>query len=128
MRLLLDTHVVLWAMAETSRLSGTARGLLEDPSNTLYCSVASLWEIAIKANLNRPDFRIDLLRLRASLPDAGIDELAVIGTHIEALLLLPDHHKDPFDRILVAQAQAEPMRLLSSDRILLDYWDGVIPV
>ena len=125
MRLLLDTHLLLWAVAGSDRLSAAARVLLENPENQLFCSVASLWEIAIKTGLRRADFEVRLPPLRKALARMGIEELAVLGSHTEQLLQLPAHHKDPFDRMLLAQSMAEPLVLLTNDELLLQYWDGV---
>lgn len=125
MRILLDTHILLWSVAQSDRLPPAARELLEDMENSLYCSVASLWEIAIKTALARPNFVVDLHKLRQALGRVGIAELTVDGTHTETLLRLPPIHKDPFDRMLVAQSMAEPLVLLTNDAILAEYWDGV---
>ena len=125
MRILLDTHLLLWAVAASHRLPPAARGLLEDASNEVYCSAASLWEMAIKTALGRADFQVDVRRLRTVLPDMGIRELPVTGRHTESLTELPPIHRDPFDRMLVAQSMAEPLILLTNDAILAQYWDGV---
>lgn len=128
MRLLLDTHLVLWAVATSNRLPTRARELLEDASNEVYCSAASLWEIAIKSALRRADFDVDLRLLRAALPEMAILELPVDGRHVEQLATLPPIHKDPFDRLLIAQALAEPLILLTSDAALVAYGEGVLVV
>lgn len=125
MRLLLDTHVLLWSVAQSDRLPDAARALLEDTDNTLYCSTASLWEIAIKVMLRRADFAVDVRKLRQALAKTGIAELPIDSRHTETLLQLPDLHKDPFDRMLVAQSMAEPLVLLTNDVQLAGYWDGV---
>ncbi len=125
MRILLDTHVLLWAVAQSSRLPQDARRLLEDPDNVLFCSTASLWEIAIKAGLGRKDFKVDIPALRKALAEMEIEELPVQGSHAELLPKLPAIHKDPFDRMLVAQSMAEPLVLLTNDAVLAGYWDGV---
>lgn len=125
MRILLDTHVLLWSVAQSDRLPVAARELLEDMNNSLYVSVASLWEIAIKTTLGRHDFVVDLHKLRQTLSRMGIVELPIEGTHAEALMQLPPFHKDPFDRMLVAQSMAEPLVLLTNDTVLAEYWDGV---
>ena len=125
MRLLVDTHLLLWAAARSRRLSREARQLLENPRNDVYFSAASLWEIAIKLALRRADFRIDLGRLRSVLPEMGFQELPVTGVHAERLASLPPLHKDPFDRMLVAQAQSEPLVLLTNDTALAGYGDLV---
>lgn len=125
MRLLLDTHVLLWSVAQSDRLPDAARALLEDTDNALYCSTVSLWEITIKAALRRADFEVDVRKLRQALVRMGIDELPVEGRHAEALMQLPPVHKDPFDRMLIAQSMAEPLLLLTNDAMLTEYWDGV---
>ena len=121
MRLLVDTHLLLWTAARSRRLPREARTLLEDPSNELYHSAASLWEIALKAGLRRADFVVDVPLLRAALSRMGFLELPVTGAHAEHLLLLPPHHKDPFDRMLVAQSLSEPLILLTNDGQLAEY-------
>ncbi|WP_112313034.1 type II toxin-antitoxin system VapC family toxin [Pseudogemmobacter bohemicus] len=128
MNLLLDTHYLLWVAARPDLLSTRALALIEDPANRLWFSVASLWEVSIKRSLERPDFRTDAGTLRAGLLAAGYEELAVEGRHILALSTLPPLHRDPFDRILVAQAAAEGMRLLSADSAVLDYGGPVLQV
>lgn len=125
MRILVDTHVLLWAVAQSSRLPADARDLLEDTSNTLYCSTASLWEIAIKSALRRQDFDINLREFRLALETMEIEELPVLGQHTEAVVGLPAIHKDPFDRMLIAQSMTEPLVLLTNDAALAQYWDGV---
>lgn len=125
MRILLDTHILLWAVAQSSQLSAEVRALLEDADNLLYCSTASLWEIAIKSGLRRPDFEIALPALRHALAQMDIEELPILGNHTEQLLKLPLLHKDPFDRMLVAQSMSEPLVLLTNDSLLAQYWDGV---
>ena len=125
MRILVDTHVLLWAVTQSSRLPADARDLLEDTGNTLYCSTASLWEIAIKSGLRRQDFDIDLRKFRQALETMEIEELPVLGQHTEAVVSLPAIHKDPFDRMLIAQSMTEPLVLLTNDAVLAQYWDGV---
>ncbi len=121
MTFLLDTHLILWAALDADRLSATARKLLSDPENELFFSVASLWEIAIKSSLNRPDFHVDSRVLRRELLGHDYNELQVTGEHVTAVLDLPAIHKDPFDRILVAQALAEGIALLTSDHRVKKY-------
>jgi PIN domain nuclease of toxin-antitoxin system len=125
MRLLVDTHLLLWATARSHRLPREARQLLENPRNDVHYSAASLWEIAIKLALRRADFRVDLGRLRSVLPEMGFQELPVTGAHAERLASLPPLHKDPFDRMLVAQSQSEPLVLLTNDSALAPYGDLV---
>jgi PIN domain nuclease of toxin-antitoxin system len=121
MRLLLDTHVLLWAVAASRRLSKAARGLIADPENDVFYSAASLWEIAIKVRLGRGDLRIDVEELLAVLPEAGFAELPVRGLHALALVGLPEIHRDPFDRMLIAQALTEPLVLVTNDEVLSRY-------
>lgn len=126
MNILLDTHYLLWAAARDQLMSKAADSLINDPANTLWFSVASLWEVAIKRSMDRPDFRTDPGTLRAGLLSSGYLELAVESRHILGLATLPPHHRDPFDRLLVAQAAAEGMRLLTADRRLADYGGPVL--
>ncbi len=125
MRLLVDTHLLLWAVARSRRLPTEARKLLENPANDVFYSAASLWEIAIKAALRRADFRIDLALVRPALAGMGFSELAVSGAHAEKVAGLPLIHKDPFDRMLVAQSLHEPLILLTNDSVLAAYGAGV---
>jgi PIN domain nuclease of toxin-antitoxin system len=121
MRLLLDTHLLLWSIASSRKLPKEARALLEDTENEVFYSTASLWEIAIKSALRRSDFRVDVGALYAALPEAGIAELPIRGVHAVALTTLPDIHRDPFDRMLVCQARTEPLVLLTNDEVLARY-------
>ena len=121
MKLLLDTHVLLWAAGPLNRLSRAARKLLDDPQNELIFSSASLWEIAIKRALGRDDFQVDTRLLRRGLLDNGYSELAITGAHAVALDLLAPLHKDPFDRILIAQAMVEGITLLTADPLVAQY-------
>ncbi len=125
MRLLLDTHLLLWAAAKSRRLPKAARPLLEDPANEVFFSAASLWEIVIKSALRKEDFSIDVAVLRPALAEMGLGELAVSGAHAERLATLPPVHKDPFDRMLVAQSLAEPLLLLTNDAVLGKYGESV---
>ncbi|MFY9629135.1 MAG: type II toxin-antitoxin system VapC family toxin [Methylocystis sp.] len=121
MKLLLDTHVLLWAAGAPERLASDIRTLLDDPDNQPIFSAASLWEIAIKKSLGRGDFIVDARALRHGLLDNGYSELAVSGEHAVAVDALPPIHKDPFDRILVAQAIVESITLLTADAIVAQY-------
>lgn len=121
MILLVDTHLLLWAAAQPQKLSKTARQVLEDPDAQLWFSAASLWEVAIKRGLRREDFRVEPRRLRRGLIDNGWRELAVSGEHTIAALTLPPIHKDPFDRMLLAQAQVEGLTLVTSDKVVARY-------
>jgi PIN domain nuclease of toxin-antitoxin system len=118
---LLDTHLLLWAAASSGRLSPEMRSLIEDPQNEVYYSAASVWEIAIKSALRREDFRLDLALLHSSLPVMGLTELPVRAEHAVGVTQLPPIHRDPFDRLLVAQSIVEPMVLLTNDGVLARY-------
>nr|WP_163503403.1 type II toxin-antitoxin system VapC family toxin [Halomonas socia] len=121
MNLLLDTHVLLWAAAEPEKLSADAEELITDSTNRLYFSAASLWEVVIKNSLQRPDFHADPHLLRRGLLDNGYSELSISAQHTLGVARLPLIHKDPFDRILVAQAEAEGFLLLTADALVAQY-------
>jgi PIN domain nuclease of toxin-antitoxin system len=121
MRLLLDTHILLWGAIEPERLSRAASALIESPDNEMVFSALSIWEVAIKTGLGRADFRIDAGILRRGLFDNNYAELAVTGAHAAALAGLPPIHKDPFDRMLIAQAAVEGLILLTSDETIAKY-------
>jgi PIN domain nuclease of toxin-antitoxin system len=124
-KLLLDTHLLLWAAGETAKLSRTARALIEDEANVLLFSAASLWEVVIKRGLGRADFQVDARRLRRGLLDNGYLELTVSSLHAISVDTLPALHKDLFDRILIAQAKAEGVAFLTVDRTLAPYGEPV---
>ena len=121
MKLLLDTHLLLWAAGEPQRLSKQARTLIDNPDNELLFSAASLWEVAIKRGLGREDFKVDARLLRRGLLDNGYNELPIISDHVVASESLPLIHKDPFDRILVAQATVEGVLLVTIDSLVSQY-------
>lgn len=121
MRLLLDTQLLLWAAGMPTRLSTQARALIVEPSNSLYFSVVSIWEVAIKRGLRRPDFQTDPARLHLDLLASGYRELLLRSEHAIAVDSLPRIHKDPFDRILVAQAESDGFVLLTADLVLARY-------
>ena len=121
MKLLLDTQILLWAAGQPERLSAAARRQLNSPKNQLLFSAASLWEIAIKSSLGRDGFRVEPRLLRRGLLDNGYTELPVTSEHAVNIDNLPDLHKDPFDRILIAQALAEGVTLLTADAQLARY-------
>jgi PIN domain nuclease of toxin-antitoxin system len=125
MRLLLDTHVLLWALSGDRRI-GKARALILDQANSVAISTASYLELAIKTSLGK--IAVDLPQIREAVMASGFDELPITGAHTELVAQLPWHHKDPFGRILVAQALAEPMRLLTADAMVARYSDTVILV
>lgn len=119
--LLLDTHLLLWAAGMPDRLPRSARALIEDAANTPAFSAASLWEVVIKAGLGRDDFRVEPRQLRRGLLDAGYRELPVNSEHAIAVGRLPPLHKDPFDRMLIAQAETEGAELLTVDPMVAQY-------
>jgi PIN domain nuclease of toxin-antitoxin system len=121
MKLLLDTHLLLWAAGEPGKLTRAAKKLLSDPNNDLLFSAASLWEITIKRSLGRSDFRVEPRLLRRGLLDNGYLELPITSEHALATETLPSVHKDPFDRILVAQAMVEGITLLTVDSLVAKY-------
>ena len=121
MKLLLDTHLLLWAAGMPDRLPAEARRLMDDPENEFFFSAASLWEIAIKHELGRDDFKADARLLRRGLLDNGYSELPIGSEHAVAIDGLPPIHKDPFDRMLVAQATVEGITLLTSDAEVARY-------
>lgn len=125
MKLLLDTQVLLRAAGQPERLSSSARRLLANPSNDLLFSAASLWEITIKHALGRPDFRVQARVLRRGLLDNGYVEVPVTGEHAVNVASLPPIHRDPFDRLLLAQALCEGVTLVTADAQLARY-DGPI--
>jgi PIN domain nuclease of toxin-antitoxin system len=120
-KLLLDTQILLWAAGEPRRLSAATRKLLNDPRNELLFSAASLWEIAIKKTLGREDFRVEPRLLRRGLIDNGYTELPVTSQHAVNIDSLPPLHKDPFDRLLLAQALSEGITLVTGDAQLARY-------
>jgi PIN domain nuclease of toxin-antitoxin system len=121
MKFLLDTHLLLWAANEPQRLSAKALRLLSDLENELFFSAASLWEITIKNGLGRADFVVNARLLRRGLLDNQYGELAITSAHAVFVDTLPSLHKDPFDRILVAQATVEGFTLLTADALVSQY-------
>ena len=121
MKLLLDTQILLWAAGQPEHLSRAARKLLQDSDNELLFSAASLWEIAIKRGLGREDFRVEPRLLRRGLLDNGYTELAISSQHAVSIDTLPPIHRDPFDRLLLAQALTEGITLVTSDEQLALY-------
>jgi PIN domain nuclease of toxin-antitoxin system len=121
MKLLLDTHLLLWAAGEPNRLSAAARKLISNSANELLFSAASIWEVAIKRGLGRKDFQANPRLLRRGLLDNGYTELPILSDHVVAIDNLPPIHKDPFDRLLVAQASVEGITLLTADSVVAQY-------
>ena len=115
MKLLLDTHLLLWAAGDPKKLSLKARRLIADTDNELTFSAASVWEVAIKRTLGRVDFQVDSRLWRRGLIDNGYLELPIFSSHVVGVGSLPSIHKDPFDRLLVAQSLVEGITLLTSD-------------
>ena len=126
MNLLLDTHVALWAITDSPRLSASARTLILAPRANIWISAASIWEIAIKHALGRGDIPVSSEEAMTYFRASGYRFLAFEPEHAMAVANLPSHHQDPFDRLLVAQAQVEPMRLLTADRLVARYSDTII--
>lgn len=115
MRLLLDTHILLWALTRHRRLNAQTRALLTDPANQVLFSAASIWEIAIKARLGRADFSVHPDEIARVARVSGFQELPVRSNAAALVADLPLHHRDPFDRLLIAQAMAEGMPVVSAD-------------
>lgn len=121
MNLLLDTHLIVWAMGTPERLPVGLAAMLETTDNTPIFSVASLWELVIKQALGRPDFNLHVPRLRRSLLETGWQELPIEAHHAMAVAALPPLHRDPFDRLLLAQANSEGLLLITADQQLSAY-------
>jgi PIN domain nuclease of toxin-antitoxin system len=128
LKLLLDTHILLWAAGVPERLPEAARSRLRAPENSLFFSAASIWEIVIKLALGREDFQVDPYRLRKMLVVHGYTELPVTAEHALKVVTVPTLHKDPFDRLLVAQARAEGMVLVTADSAVAQYKESVMAV
>lgn len=128
MNLLLDTHVALWAITDSPKLPKKARELIESPKSSVWISTASVWEIAIKHALGRGDMQVSSQDAVRYFRESGYRFLPVEAEHAMAVEDLPGHHQDPFDRILIAQALVEPMRLMTHDPMVALYSDTVIEV
>lgn len=128
MNILLDTHVALWAIADSPKLVKKARELIESPRSTVWISAATIWEIAIKHGLGRGDMPVSAPDALRYFQQSGYRFLPVEPEHAAAVGELASHHADPFDRILVAQAIVEPMRLITHDPIVARYSDTIIEV
>lgn len=126
MRLLLDTHVALWAIADDERLSSRARNLISDPENEVHVSAASVWEVAIKHALSRKRMPVGGAEAQGYFDMAGYLPVGISAEHAAAVERLPSIHADPFDRILVAQSLVEPFRLLTHDKTVARYHDSII--
>jgi PIN domain nuclease of toxin-antitoxin system len=125
---LLDTHILVWAASSPDRLSDKALEVLSSEHNDLIFSVASIWELTIKARLGRPDFKVDAALLQRGLIEAGYSELPISGLHALAVADLKGMHRDPFDQMLLAQAHVEGMTLVTSDRVLATQEGSIMAV
>jgi PIN domain nuclease of toxin-antitoxin system len=122
MKLLLDTHVLIWLVEGTDNLSQAARQAIEDEDNSLHLSIVGLWEMTIKTSLGKLQLKIPLDRIMESyIIPSGIEILPIHFDHLLVLRDLPLHHRDPFDRLLISQAQSEELTLVSSDGFFGDY-------
>lgn len=128
MNLLLDTHIALWAITDSPRLSPQARDLIQAARTTVWISTASVWEIAIKHALGRGDMPVSGKDAVRYFRESGYLFLPIDVDHALAVESLPAHHQDPFDRILIAQALIEPMRLLTHDPVVARYSDTIIEI
>ncbi len=128
MRLLLDTHIALWAIRDDEQLSVRARALIADPDNAILVSAATIWEISIKHALKRADMPIAGLDAIGFFREAGYELIPISATHAGLVAALPPHHGDPFDRMLIAQARAESAQLLTHDRVITKYGAWVTQV
>lgn len=115
MNYLLDTHILLWALIDPDKVPGPMRRVIEDTGNRVWFSAASIWEIAIKHSLGREDFPVEPAMIWKAARQTGLEELAVTAEHSVGVGGLPWLHRDPFDRLLVAQARTGGMKLLSMD-------------
>ena len=128
MKLLLDTHILLWAAGDSRRLSTTAKDLIEDDGNSLNFSVASIWEVVVKDMLGKADFRADPAKLRENLLANGYAEVSIASAHALAIRQLPPIHRDPFDRMLVAQTIVEEATLVTADSTVSRYPASIVLV
>lgn len=123
MRVLLDTHMLIWSLEDSPRLPAWARAILEDPNNDCWVSSASVWEIAIKAMLGKVQLGRPLAALEEAIERAGFHTLDVTVRHATAIERVAVAHRDPFDRLLLAQCEVETLRLLTADKLL-----AVLPI
>jgi PIN domain nuclease of toxin-antitoxin system len=121
MKLLLDTHLLIWSSWTPQKVSPAGHNLINNPDNDLFFSVANLWEMTIKQALRKRDFQIDAHLLRRGLLDNGYNEIIISSDHALAVRTLPPLHRDPFDRILIAQAMVEGITLLTADPMVARY-------
>lgn len=128
MNLLLDTHVALWAITDNPKLPKKAREMIESPKSSVSISAATIWEIAIKHGLGRGDMPVSSQDALRYFNESGYHFLPIEPEHAAAVAELAAHHADPFDRILVAQALTEPMRLITHDPMVARYSDTIIEI
>lgn len=128
MNILLDTHVALWAITDSPRLPKRAREMIESPKSSVWISAATIWEIAIKHSLRRGDMPVSSQDALRYFRESGYRFLPIEPEHAAGVEDLSAHHADPFDRILVAQALAEPMRLITHDPMVARYSDTIIEI
>jgi PIN domain nuclease of toxin-antitoxin system len=128
LNLLLDTHVALWAITDSPKLPKKAREMIESPKSSVWISAATVWEIAIKHSLGRGDMPVSSQDALRYFRESGYRFLSVEPEHAAAVEDLAAHHADPFDRILVAQALTEPMRLITHDPMVARYSDTIIKI
>lgn len=128
MSYLLDTHIVIWAMVGSGKLSKKACSILQNPDNTFYVSSASIWEVSIKHSVKPEELPITAEQMIRFCRNSGIAELPVRFGHAQKVSMLPSYHNDPFDRMLVAQASEENLFLISHDHRLPPYGDFVVIV
>lgn len=128
MTLLFDTHLLIWSLLAPERLSQTAQDLITDPKADLAFSAVNIWEVAIKHALRKPGFDVDPVEMRDELIAIGYRELPVTSDHTIRVAGLPPHHKDPFDRLLIAQARVEAFTLVTADRLIARYPGPILKV
>ena len=128
MNLLLDTYVALWAITDNPKLLQRARDLITSPKTNVWVSAANIWEIAIKYSLGRGDMPVSSQDAMRYFQESGYHFLAIDAEHAIAVQELPAYHQDPFDRMLVAQALVEPMRLMTHDSLVALYSDTIIKI
>ena len=121
MRVLTDTHILLWALLRPGRLDAACRDILESPEHQVFFSAVNIWEIAIKRALDRPDFDVEPDAVHRAALETGFRELPIAADHAAAVRHLPAHHRDPFDRLLIAQARTEPLLLMTDDPLIDRY-------
>ncbi|MBI2811045.1 MAG: type II toxin-antitoxin system VapC family toxin [Candidatus Melainabacteria bacterium] len=128
MKYLLDTHLLVWALSSAKRLSQATQSIIADAENEMFFSAASIWEISIKSSAGRQDFQVDPAIFRRGLLDNDYRELPITGEHAATVVILPPIHKDPFDRLLIAQAIVEGITFLTVDAALTGYPGPILKV